>query len=158
MAEASPKRAVVGRVTAAFGLAWIFWAFFGEVIGLQLGRTLLSLPILPGIALLFIGRAISRGSRVRPGSGPEAEPPGRPLGTQTRRRPVETTPRSSSPRPRPSPPPVRPEPMTPEPETEAMAAFEGIAEEIAEALEGTTVRKTSAEMIAEARERFGRRP
>lgn len=156
MAEVSPKRAVIGRVTAAFGLAWIFWAFFGEVIGLQLGRTLLSVPILPGIALLFIGRAISRGSRVRPGS--EAEPLGRPLGTQTRRRPVETMPRSPSPRPRPSPPPVRPESMTPEPERDAMAAFEGIAEDIAEAVEGTTVRKTSAEMIAEARERFGRRP
>ena len=151
MAEISRGRGIFGRLLAGFGLVWVFWGFFGSVIGSQFGNDLVDLPILPGIVVFFLGRALTRGTRrVEPSAQPET-----PAETRVPPRP-ETRVRSS---------PVREKTRLEVPPVLEPAS---VAEDIVEALEapeprssmldGRSTRKTSAEMVAEARERYGRRP
>lgn len=165
MAEVSRGQNVFGRLLTAAGLVWVFWAFFGEVIELELGRRLVSLPVFPGIVLLFIGRAIARGARRG-----EIETRQRPSTSQTDTRPE---PRRSRPSPAPAkrpetrvelepaaPPPVTPEPAERSgraPSPEVMIGSLGRSGDGSSDAEKTPVRKTSAEMVAEARARYGKR-
>lgn len=144
-----------GRLMTIFGIAWILLPLFAAITGLRPGLGLADLPILPGIILLFVGRAMVRRSRrgriedMTSGPAEQGEPTGASQST-----PVRTP----SP-PRPVTPRVREIRTAPEPEAEAMAeALGNMEEEIAEALQQAGSRKTSAEMVTEARERFGRRP
>lgn len=150
MAEVPRGRALFGRFLTSFGFIWLLWAFFGELVAVEFGVTPIDLPLLPGFVFLFLGRALSRGAR-RP-AGPEPQESPQP---QTRRpAPLQAEPRPSMPRARFE----EPEPI----ELEETVAIEKI---VAEAIEGEVdriaeeagTRKTSAEMVAEARERFGRR-
>lgn len=146
-----------GRLITIFAIAWILLPLLAALTGLRPGLGLADLPILPGIILLFVGRAMVRRSRRGsiedlPGSG-QAEP-----GEQATGAPQSTPVRTPSP-PQPVTPRVREIRSAPEPEAEAMAeALGNMDEEIAEALQQAGSRKTSAEMVTEARERFGRRP
>lgn len=146
MANAGRRR-ILGRLTTALGLIWILWSILigSGLVDLELGEALVDLPILPGIVLLFVGRLIGRGQR----GGDEAEEsqtaPPRPAAEQ-------------KPPPRPTRSRVMEIESAPEPEAAAVAeAIENMGDEIAESVSQTTRRKTSAEMVAEARERFGRR-
>lgn len=151
MAEVSRRRGVFGRFLTAFGFIWLLWALFGELVTLELGATPIELPLLPGILFLFAGRALSRGARVRPATS-EPEEPRQSETPRPARRPVE--PRYPVSRPR-----------LEEPESIGMEEPVVVEEVVAEPMkaeldaipEETGVRKTSAEMVAEARERFGRR-
>lgn len=151
MAEGSRGRGIFGRLLAALGLAWVFWAFLGPTIGLQFGNALADLPILPGIVIFFIGRALSRGRR-----GDESTP------QQDTSTELPAPPRPE-PRVGPAPKPER-APREPLPMTEPLAVSD-VMIEVFESPEPDlpvpdemSMRKTSAEMVAEARKRFGRRP
>lgn len=156
MAESSGRK-VFGRLLTALGLAWIFWAVAGDRFAMELGQTLVSLPLLPGIVLVFIGRAVTRSSRGRRGEG---EPEPQPVTSPPQRRPPPRSIRPESMRP--SPPPAAPTERrsiqtSPEPEADAISdALENMQEEIADAVVPVGSRKTSAEMVAEARRRFGK--
>lgn len=150
MAEVSNGRARFGRFLTALGFVWFFWALFGRLIMVELGTTPLDLPILPGFAILFLGRALSRGARA-PTTEPESveSPPAR---TPTRRpAPVEAPP--------PPPPPVVDLSELLEVEQpvidEAMPADGEI--DMDQGLSDSPHRMTSAEMVAQARKRFGNR-
>lgn len=147
MAEVSSGRRVTGRLLVAVGLVWIFWGFFGEVIELQMGRRLLSLPILPGIVLFFVGRSLIRRSRRKPlpaGGKIKAETPlPRP------------EPRVSAPGPTREIDRRNPRPVAEPDESEVMVEAFEIPEPELSTSAGTGARKTSAEMVAEARKRFG---
>lgn len=151
MAEVSRGRGIFGRLLTAFGFVWLLWSFFGELVTLELGATPIDLPLLPGFVFLFLGRALSRGAR---------------------RRPIEST-SDESPRPqsrRPAQPRVQPKPSPresilerPEPVVEDQVMIEEVMVQALETdeapvSEGTAARKSSAEMVAEARQRFNRRP
>ena len=150
MAEVSRGRGIFGRLLAAIGLVWVFWGFFGSVIGLQFGRDLVALPILPGLVIFFLGRALARrASRGELSSRGEA------------------TAEDQSPPPDPR---VRPSPV-PEPirlEAEAVPEPDRVSDVIVGAFEPPepelsvpdypATRKSSAEMVAEARQRYGKRP
>lgn len=149
MAEVSRGRGIFGRLLAALGVAWVFWGFLGPVIGLQFGSSLVDLPILPGIVIFFIGRALNRGSR-RDASTPEQDVP--------KEAPVPPRP---EPRVRPAPVPERPV-REPSPEPVAISevildSFEAPEHDLPDP-DDIPVRKTSAEMVAEARRRYGTRP
>ena len=153
MAEVSRGRTVFGRLLTAIGFVWLFWALFGDLVTLELGTTPINLPLLPGFVLLFVGRAVSRGSRREPEPAPVEQP----------RRPRTfsmPTPRSTQPPPSPSRP--KPELTVPIVEEDQVAMEEVMTEAMEAELErmsdGSEVRKTSAEMVAEARQRFGKRP
>ena len=142
---------MLGRLLAAIGLVWVFWGFFGAVIGLQFGNDLLRLSPLPGIVIFFLGRALAR--RAQRGelspkreSPSEAQVPAR-LEPQTTPSPV----RERSPQ---EPPAA---PQSPGVAEVIMETFEP-PEPQESLLEAPGSRKTSAEMVREARERFGRRP
>lgn len=142
------RQRMLGRLITALGLVWILWSIFtgSGLIDLELADELVGLPILPGIVLLFIGRLIGRGQRRA--EEPEAEEHAS-ASPATTRRPAPQ---------RPTPTRVLEIESRPEPEAEAVVeAMENMGEEIAEAIGQTGKRKTSAEMVAEARERFGRR-
>lgn len=158
MAESS-RRNVLGRVLTVLGFVWILWAVAGDMVAFEMGRNLVSLPLLPGIVLLFIGRAVTRSSRRRQNEelpGLEAEP----LSNPSKRRlpPESIRPSSMRPSPPPDPPVERRSIRTsPEPEADAIThALENMQEEIADAVGSAAARKTSAEMVAEARRRFGK--
>lgn len=156
MAEGSPRK-VFGRLLTVVGFVWLFWAVVGGMIASELGRNLLTLPILPGIVLLFIGRAFSRSSRRRQREQEVETPDETPA---TRQAPESIRPPSI----RPAPSPTRTVASrriesAPEPEADAIAeALGDMQQEIADAVVSIDSRKTSAEMVAEARERFGKRP
>jgi len=151
MAEVSRGRGIFGRLLVAVGLAWVFWGLFGPAIGVQFGNSLVDLPILPGIVILFIGRSLSRGNRRRSPEPQHDAPTG-----------VRVPPRPES-RARPAPIPET-NMREPRSATETAAVPEVIlgAFEVPEpdlpAPDELPIRRTSAEMVAEARERFGRRP
>ena len=150
MAEVSRGRGIFGRLLAGIGLVWVFWGFFGSVIGQQFGNDLANLPILPGIVIFFLGRALARRPRKEPSAQREV-----PTETRAPRRPGAQ---------------VRPSPVRHQTRPEASLAPEpaGVSEVIDETfeapeprmsmLDGHFTRKTSAEMVAEARERYGKRP
>ena len=146
MAEVSRGRRVLGRLLTALGLAWIFWGFLGPAFESGFGNSLVDVPIFPGIVMFFIGRVLSGGGRRR------------------RTKPQEDTSTEARVPPRPEPR-VRPAPIPertiakPVPATEPDAVSEVILEafEAPEPDLAVPARKTSAEMVAEARERFGRR-
>lgn len=151
MAEGSRGRGIFGSLLAGSGLIWVLWGFFGSSIGRQFGIDLVDLPIFPGLVIFFLGRALARGSgRGEPSSRRES-----PAGTQ------------APPRPEPQ---VRPSPVREKPRLEAPPVPEhaGVSEVIIEAFEAPEkqppivdamlARKTSAEMVADARERYGKRP
>ena len=58
------QRGRIGRFLTAIGFVWIFWAVITSmgILDLQFGRSFVSVPILPGIILLFVGRLIRRSS------------------------------------------------------------------------------------------------
>jgi hypothetical protein len=152
MAEMSRGRGVFGRLLTALGLAWVFWGFFGPVIGRQFGNSFVDLPPLPGIVIFFIGRALTRG-----GGRGESRP-------QQDTRPEAQAPPRLEPPVRPAPAPER---TTQElrPVAEPVALSEVMLEAPPEGSEpdlpvsdAVAIRKTSAEMVAEARKRYGRRP
>lgn len=147
MAE-NATRGRIGRALTAFGIAWIIWSFISGsgLIDLEFADRFVDLPLLPGIALVFLGRILGRNARraeaedLAPDTAPEANtaPPPTPIPRPERRRVIETT---------------------PEPEAQILSqAISGMDREIAEAADPTGTRKTSAEMVAEARKRFGGRP
>ena len=150
MAEVSRSRRVLGRLFAGLGLAWIFWGFLGPAFESGFGNNFVDVPIFPGIVMFFIGRVLSGGGRRR------------------RSEPQEDTPTEVGIPPRPEPR-VRPAPIPersiakPVPATEPDAVSEVILEAFEVPESDLTVpgevppRKTSAEMVAEARERFGKR-
>lgn len=145
-----------GRLMTIFAIAWILLPLLAAITGLRPGLGLADLPILPGIILLFVGRAMvrrSRRGRIEDMTSGQAEQ-GEQATVASRSTPVRTP----AP-PRPVTPRTREIRTAPEPEAEAMAeALGNMEEEIAEALQQAGSRKTSAEMVTEARERFGRRP
>lgn len=153
MAEVSRGRTVFGRLLTALGFVWVFWSLFGDLVTLELGTTPVSLPLLPGFVFLFVGRALSRGARRQ--SAPE------PVEQQ---RPARTAPMPAPRTVEPPPPPSRPKFEAPMPIVEEdQVAMEEVMTEAMEAelermSDGSEVRKTSAEMVAEARQRFGKRP
>lgn len=127
------------------------WGFFGPAIGLQFGNPFVDVPVLPGIVIFFIGRALSRRS-TQGASRPQRDTP-----TENR------VPSRPEPRVKPAPMPER-SIQEPLPETEPVEVSEVIFEALESPEPDLTVpgempnRKTSAEMVAEARERYGRRP
>lgn len=164
MSEISRRRAVFGRLLTGIGFVWFFWALFSDLVPLDVGSTPVDLPILPGFVMLFLGRALSRGERSRP-TGPDQG---------TAQRPQPTKPVVTKVEPRrapPAPPPTEPllsrdeQPVAIE---EAVIVEEpGMGEEpLLEPVKAGpdrshttsgTSRMTSAEMVAEARKRFGKK-
>ena len=150
MAEVSRGRGVFGRLLAGSGLIWVVWGFFGSLIGRQFGIDLVDLPILPGLVIFFLGRALARGA----GRG-EPSPQREPAETQA--------PPRSEPRVRPSPVREKPRlevPPMPEPAVVPEVIVEAFEPTDAQPpiVEAMPARKSSAEMVAEARERYGKRP
>lgn len=145
-----------GRLITIFAIVWILLPLLAAITGLRSGLGLADLPILPGIILLFVGRAMVRRSRresIEDLTAGQAEPGEQATGAS------QSTPVRTPPPPQPVTPRVREIRTAPEPEAEAMTeALGNMEEEIAEALQQAGSRKTSAEMVTEARERFGRRP
>lgn len=144
-----------GRLLTILGIVWILLPLLAAITGLRLLLGFVDLPILVGIVLLFVGRAMVRRSR-RKSIEPIA-------GSEQAERGEQAPPQDISVRTPPQPKPVTPRAReiqtAPEPEAKAMAeALENMEEEIAEAVQQAGSPKTSAEMVAEARERFGRRP
>lgn len=152
MSEVSRRRAISGRLLTALGFVWLFWSLFGDLVTLELGTTPINLPLLPGFVFLFVGRALSRGARRQPMPAPVE--PQRPTRTQS------PAPQRVEPQPTPSRP--RFEPPEPIVEEEHVAIEEVMTEamkaELQRMSDGTEARKSSAEMVAEARQRFGKRP
>lgn len=162
MDDVSGRRSIFGRLLTALGFVWLFWSLFGDLVTLEFGTTPIDVPILPGFVFLFLGRALSRGARRGAARSEEVEPS--PPRTERQAR-LPLPPNES---PAPSPVELRPVP-SPTPLEEMEVAVEDpvvIEEDIVEAMEtdldpapeSIGVRKTSAEMVAEARRRFGRRP
>lgn len=153
MDEVSRGRTVFGRLLTALGFVWLFWSLFGDLVTFELGTTPINLPLLPGLVFLFVGRALSRGARRRVDPAPAEQ-----------QRPATTVPRPAPRSVEPSPSPSRPTYEAPMPIVEQdQVAIEEVMTEAMEAelqriSDGTEVRKTSAEMVAEARQRFGKRP
>lgn len=150
MADGSGGRGIFGRVLTFGGIAWIFWAVFGQVIALEFGSGALDLPLLPGLVILFLGRALTR---ARGGQEPVPQEPGSGSKQPTRPRPQA--------RPRPVSVHRASQPVSASPERVETV------EEVPEPYEETgdmpqpaemPPRKTSAEMVEEARARYGRRP
>lgn len=156
MAEGS-RRKLFGRLFTALGFFWLFWAVVGGMLSAELGRNLISVPILPGIVLLFVGRVINRTSS-RSERDDQTEPEQVSELSQRRQAPASIRPVSIRPAPSPSAAP-RSIQTAPEPEAEAVAAaVDNLQQEIADSVGSVDSRKTSSEMVAEARERFGKRP
>lgn len=152
MAESSRGRSLFGRLLTGFGLVWLFWSLFGDLVTLELGTSPISLPLLPGFVFLFIGRALGRGARRRVPEPQEAESP-RPQPTRAPDpRPVESLPSLPKSRTRDVIPVVEEEPIA-----VAEVITESVASDMEQMIEQAGTRKSSAEMVAEARERFGRR-
>lgn len=146
-----------GRFITTFGIAWILLPVLVAITGFRSALGLADLPILPGIILFFVGRAMVRRSRTE--SIEDLTGPGQVESGEQAPRAPQSTPVRTPPPPQPVTPRVREIRTAPEPEAEAMAeAIGNMEEEIAEVLQQAASRKTSAEMVAEARERFGRRP
>lgn len=149
-----------GRLLAAVGLVWVLWGIISSLglVDIQFVDDFVEFSPWPGLFLVFVGSLLARNARRRREHSPAEPPP--------------TTPqRPSTPRPHRIPPPPSetrgvarvpeiPEiPPTPQPEAEAVAeAMKDMDQEIAAAVEEMGRRKTSAEMVAEAKERYGRRP
>lgn len=142
-------RGRLGRILTAVGIIWIIWSFISGsgLIDLQFGNTFVDLPLLPGIVLVFLGRVLGRNS-----GGTRAEDEAQVTSDPA---PAEAPP-APTPRPRPRVVEIQ---TDPEPEARVLAeAIGDMDDEIARAVDPGGPRKTSAEMVAEARERFGRRP
>lgn len=156
MAEPSPRTAI-GRLFMGLGLAWVLWSLivsFG-LIDVELSGRFVDLPIIPGILLVVLGRGLAR--RVpRQIDVPRPVPPSPPK-MQRRPPPAPRPPSYQKPAPVPAP---RDETLpVMEPDVDKMAeALESMATDMVDAIEGSTVRKSSEEMVAEARRRFGKRP
>jgi hypothetical protein len=154
----------LGRLLSFFGYAWVALTLFGgfaalEEFGINPGALgSIGGSIIPGFVLIAAGRALKkRGKVVQEKSESEAGSPQEPVPDQARP-PVAKTPR---------PPDARPKKSAPvEPPTAPSRSLEEVVGEMesnsdsqdipvisAEALEGTP--KTSAEMIEEARHKWG---
>lgn len=147
MAE-NATRGRIGRGLTALGIAWIIWSFISGsgLIDLEFANRFVNVPLLPGIVLVFLGRVLGRNARR--------------VESQDDSAPQETPSPSSAPTPLPRPKPrVAVIESTPEPEARVLSeAVSGMEEEIADAVDLSGTRKTSAEMVEEARRRFGSRP
>ena len=155
------RRSRLGRFVTTIGFVWIFWAIITSLglLSLQFGSGLATLPILPGFILLFLGRAIRRSGR----SASDDD-------DQTVEDQQEAAQRSQSlPEQVPVYEPIRSAPERTvasrveesEPAIEALIitdAIEGMDQEIVEIAASRTERKSSAEMVDDARKRFGKRP
>lgn len=195
--DSARGRTLFGRLLTALGLIWLFWAIITSrgLVDLEFGRNLVSLPIFPGIVLLFIGRAIARSSRARTRrEEPVSETPSRGSRSQPLRPSVRPAPEraESAPPAEPSRPSVQPssqqtespssadylpqrsgrqgkEPVSIEELVLTQVSAEKELEISADDEDGTLTEssspdrqtgrpKTSAEMVAEARQRYGKRP
>lgn len=151
MAE-NATRGRIGRGLTALGIAWIIWSFISGsgLIDLEFANRFVNVPLLPGIALVFLGRVLGRNARRAESRDDSAE---------QATSPVSPTPASRTPAPKPRPEPRVSIERAPEPEARILSeAVSGMEEEIADAVDLSGTRKTSAEMVAEARKRFGSRP
>lgn len=160
---------VVGRILQAVGWIWIVAGFAGPAFGFDAPN------FFPGIILLFISRFFrANAARTEPpeDDGEATAPqPERILNTDR----VQTPPPAPRPAPRPAPQPTppRPDPIFEKPAAEPedigteedlferiLLAGTAAADEMEKSAEpGSDVKhKSSQDMIAEARERWGKKP
>lgn len=138
------------------GILWMAWSI---IFGLfEPARGSFDLPFLPGLLFFFVGRALRKAGRREPLPADESSSQERRVGAGTPRSPRPAPRREQRTRYQPEPEtrPASPMPTSTEPEagSEPMSDLAGLEEEILE----LPPPMTSAEMVAEARRRFGPRP
>lgn len=159
----------LGRILQAIGWVWLALGFFGPVFNLPI-----RLNIFPAIIILFVARILrSQGQRQSPEEPEEVAPveqEAQPRSLNTERaRSAEASTAQTSPQKAPpaSPPPRTPEAKRQEMLEQILVAGTDLAAESAtpepgpvseEELPATTGPISSAEMIAQARKRWNKRP
>ncbi len=159
----------LGRILQIVGWGWLAYSFFAPMLGLP------RIDIFPGIIIVFIARVLRVQATRRTTSEEEVsfedlstgETRPQPERPKVEKKPVRTVlPAEPKPRPTRSPAPKAKETPTGA-ERDAMLEkillngqelAEGTAEKVVAAADETPVKLSSAEMIAQARQRWNKRP